>query len=96
MHPVEHVLYFSAVLVHWVVPSHPIHAMYTLFHLAMAPVPGHSGFELIEVGGAAIATGGYAHYLHHKYFESTMPMAQSRSTSGSARSTTVHLKPMRP
>ena len=56
-------------LVHWVVPSHPIHAMYTLFHLAMAPVPGHSGFEQLEVGDGSIATNGYAHYLHHKYFE---------------------------
>lgn len=69
MHPLEHVLYFSAVMVHWVVPSHPIHAMYTLFHLAMAPVPGHSGFEQLEVGDGSIATNGYAHYLHHKYFE---------------------------
>jgi sterol desaturase/sphingolipid hydroxylase (fatty acid hydroxylase superfamily) len=69
MHPLEHVLYFSAVVIHWVVPSHPIHAMYTLFHLAMAPVPGHSGFERVEVGNGSIATNGYAHYLHHKYFE---------------------------
>ena len=59
----------TAVELHWVVPSHPIHAMYTLFHLAMAPVPGHSGFERIEVGDGSVATNGYAHYLHHKYFE---------------------------
>jgi sterol desaturase/sphingolipid hydroxylase (fatty acid hydroxylase superfamily) len=70
MHPIEHVLYFSAVLIHWVVPSHPIHAMYTLFHLAMAPVPGHSGFEKVEFGEQrALDTGCLNHYLHHKYFE---------------------------
>jgi sterol desaturase/sphingolipid hydroxylase (fatty acid hydroxylase superfamily) len=69
MHPLEHVLYFSAVVIHWVVPSHPIHAMYTLFHLAMAPVPGHSGFDRFEVGNGSVAANGYAHYLHHKYFE---------------------------
>jgi sterol desaturase/sphingolipid hydroxylase (fatty acid hydroxylase superfamily) len=50
IHPGEHVLYFSAVVLHWV-------------------VPGHSGFERIEVGEGSVATGGYAHYLHHKYFE---------------------------
>jgi sterol desaturase/sphingolipid hydroxylase (fatty acid hydroxylase superfamily) len=41
--------------------------MYTLFHLAMAPVPGHSGFEVGD--GSVDMGGGYAHYLHHKYFE---------------------------
>jgi sterol desaturase/sphingolipid hydroxylase (fatty acid hydroxylase superfamily) len=35
----------------------------------MAPVPGHAGFERIEVGRASLDTHGYAHYLHHKYFE---------------------------
>jgi sterol desaturase/sphingolipid hydroxylase (fatty acid hydroxylase superfamily) len=70
MHPIEHVLYFSAVVVHWVVPSHPLHAMYTMFHLAMAPVPGHSGFDRIELGaGHSLSTNCLAHYLHHKYFE---------------------------
>jgi sterol desaturase/sphingolipid hydroxylase (fatty acid hydroxylase superfamily) len=69
MHPAEHVRYFRAAVLHWLVPSHPIHAMYTLFHLTMAPVPGHSGFERAEVGNGSIATHGYAHYLHHKFFE---------------------------
>ena len=70
MHPVEHLLYYSAVAIHWVVPSHPIHAMYNLFHLTMAPVPGHTGFEKVELGeGRAIDTGCLNHYLHHKYFE---------------------------
>lgn len=70
MHPVEHVVYFSAVLIHWVVPSHPVHAMFNLFHAAMAPVPGHTGFEKIELGQAhTVDTNGQAHYLHHKYFE---------------------------
>ncbi len=69
MHPVEHLLYFSAVAIHWVVPSHPIHAMFNSFHLMMAPVPGHSGYDRVEIGGRGLATGGYAHYLHHKYFE---------------------------
>jgi sterol desaturase/sphingolipid hydroxylase (fatty acid hydroxylase superfamily) len=69
MHPVEHLLYFSAIAIHWIVPSHPIHAMYTSFHLMMAPVPGHTGFDRVEVGDRSFATHCYAHYLHHKYFE---------------------------
>ena len=69
MHPVEHLLYFSAVAIHWIVPSHPIHAMFNSFHLMMAPVPGHAGFATVEVPGGSVDTHGYAHYLHHKYFE---------------------------
>jgi sterol desaturase/sphingolipid hydroxylase (fatty acid hydroxylase superfamily) len=69
MHPVEHLLYFSAVAVHWIVPSHPLHATFSLVHLTMAPVPGHSGFEKVELGRVTVDTNCLAHYLHHKYFE---------------------------
>jgi len=69
MHPLEHLAYFSAVAIHWIVPSHPLHMLFNQVHLLMAPVPGHSGFERVEVGPATLATNGYAHYLHHKYFE---------------------------
>lgn len=69
MHPLEHVAYFSAMAIHWIVPSHPLHMLFNQFHLVMAPVPGHAGFDRVEIGGAALDTHGYAHYLHHKYFE---------------------------
>jgi sterol desaturase/sphingolipid hydroxylase (fatty acid hydroxylase superfamily) len=70
MHPFEHALYFSAVLIHWVVPSHPLHATFNMVHLGMAPVPGHSGFDKVQLGRRAhVDTGSYAHYLHHKLFE---------------------------
>jgi sterol desaturase/sphingolipid hydroxylase (fatty acid hydroxylase superfamily) len=70
MHPIEHVLYFSVVLVHWVVPSSPAHALYTLLHAGLAPAPGHVGFDQVVVGDhSVLATHSYDHYLHHKYFE---------------------------
>lgn len=69
MHPVEHLLYFSAVLITWIVPSNPLHASFTLVHLGMAPVPGHSGFDKLVVGDRTLNTDSYAHYLHHKLFE---------------------------
>jgi sterol desaturase/sphingolipid hydroxylase (fatty acid hydroxylase superfamily) len=70
MHPVEHLLYFSGVLVHWIVPSHPIHVIFHLQHLAFAPAQGHSGFERVLLkDNFGIKTGDYFHYLHHKYFE---------------------------
>ena len=70
MHPVEHLLYFSGVLIHWIVPSHPSHALYNLMHAVVGPAPTHTGFERIVITKRfSIPTGAWAHYLHHKYFE---------------------------
>jgi sterol desaturase/sphingolipid hydroxylase (fatty acid hydroxylase superfamily) len=70
MHPLEHLLYFTCVLIHWIVPSNPAHAVFNLVHAALSPAPGHTGFDRIVVGNdVAIDTTGYLHYLHHKLFE---------------------------
>ncbi len=70
MHPVEHILYFSAVTIHWLIPSHPVHVMYNLLRQSIGPAPAHSGFEAIELTDRmTLDTGALAHYLHHKYFE---------------------------
>ena len=70
MHPVEQLIFFSGVLLFWVVASHPIHALFYLQHLALAPAKGHSGFDRVVVkGDKSVRLGNYHHYLHHKYFE---------------------------
>lgn len=70
MHPVEQLIFFSGVLLFLVVASHPIHALFYLQHLALAPAKGHSGFDRVVVkGDKAVRLGNYHHYLHHKYFE---------------------------
>ena len=77
MHPIEHLLYFSVVLIHWLVPSHPLHFLFNSQHTALTPAPGHSGFE-----GKVfkyLTFGSYFHYLHHRLFEcnygeSTIPL----------------------
>jgi sterol desaturase/sphingolipid hydroxylase (fatty acid hydroxylase superfamily) len=66
MHPVEHILYFSGVLIHFIIPSNPLHFFFHIQHLAIGPVIGHVGFEYPKVGGSPIASD-YFHYLHHKY-----------------------------
>lgn len=69
-HPVESIAYFSCVLLHFVVPSHPIHAMFTLHQAALTPAVGHLGFDRIVVrGGGEVPVNNYFHYLHHKYLE---------------------------
>jgi sterol desaturase/sphingolipid hydroxylase (fatty acid hydroxylase superfamily) len=70
MHPVEHLLYFSGVLIHLVLPSHPLLVLYHLQITGTGAVVGHIGFDRIETGeDAAIGSHAYSHYLHHKYFE---------------------------
>jgi sterol desaturase/sphingolipid hydroxylase (fatty acid hydroxylase superfamily) len=70
MHPVEHLLYWSGTLIHLIVPSHPLLALYHLHIAGFGAVVGHVGFDEIVVGDeSAMDTHAYAHYLHHKYFE---------------------------
>jgi sterol desaturase/sphingolipid hydroxylase (fatty acid hydroxylase superfamily) len=70
MHPVEHLLYFADVFYHLIIPSNPIIALYQLHYTAFGAIPGHVGFDKIEVGeNGHVDSHAYAHYLHHKYFE---------------------------
>ena len=71
MHPFEHLLYFSGILVHWVVLSHPIHAILHVQATGLTPALGHLGFDkYLLAGDKALPLGQrYFHYLHHKYFE---------------------------
>jgi sterol desaturase/sphingolipid hydroxylase (fatty acid hydroxylase superfamily) len=68
MHPVEHLLYFSSVLIHFVVPSHPIHLLFNSQQTgAFAPATGHHGFEK-PLWRKALPSGSYFHYVHHRIF----------------------------
>ena len=70
MHPLEHFLYFSGAILHWVLLSHPLHAMYHIFHAGLGSANGHIGFKQMLLNDKkAIDLSNYNHYLHHKYFE---------------------------
>lgn len=70
MHPVEHALYFSSVLIHFIVPSHPAHVLFHFYVEGLNPAFSHSGYEGVEAGGQKrLATGDFFHQLHHRYFE---------------------------
>lgn len=70
MHPVEHLLYFSSVFYHLILPSNPIIMLYQLHFAGFGAVVGHIGFDRIEFNDKhGLNTHAYAHYLHHKYFE---------------------------
>ena len=70
MHPIEHAIYFSTILLFFFIPSHPIHMINLASRLGLAPAQGHTGFDKMVVGDeASMDTSYFAHYLHHKYFE---------------------------
>ena len=97
MHPIEHLLYFSVVLIHWVVPSHPLHLLYDAQHAAFAPAPSHLGFEGPFLNGK-LPAGSYFHYLHHRYFEcnygeTTLPFDKLFGTVRDGLSDVVGAKP---
>ncbi|MCP5149199.1 MAG: sterol desaturase family protein [Ectothiorhodospiraceae bacterium] len=69
MHPIEHLLYFSGPLIHLVLPSHPLHVLFHLFHTGLSPAKGHCGFERIVAGERSLVCGNWFHYLHHTHFE---------------------------
>ena len=69
MHPLEHIVYFSGVLIHWIVPSSPFHAIFNLLHAGISPAVGHTGFHRYAVtDDKSIAADNYFHYLHHKMY----------------------------
>ncbi len=80
MHPVEHLLYFSCMLIHVILPSHPLHMMFNGFQTGLGPALSHSGFDEIMLGDeTALKNEKLMHYLHHRYHtvnfgESNMPL----------------------
>jgi len=69
MHPIEHVLYFSGAILHWIIPSHPVHMIFHLIHAGTTAGIGHVGFHrLVGKGDSGLQTDFYFHYLHHRYF----------------------------
>ena len=50
MHPVEQLLYFSSALLHLLIPSNPLLAIYQLHYSGFGAVVGHIGFDKIEAG----------------------------------------------
>lgn len=70
MHPIEHAFYFSSVLIHFVVPSDPIHVLFHFYSLGLNPAFSHAGFEgLVLHEKRRMDLGDFFHQLHHRYFE---------------------------
>ena len=70
MHPVEHLMYFSSALIHFIVASHPVHFFFHMHLQALNPAASHSGYDgLLVDNKRRIKLGDFFHQLHHRYFE---------------------------
>lgn len=69
MHPVEHLLYYTSILLHLIVATHPLHLLFHLYLLSLNPMAEHSGYEGLEVKGQnRFDLGNFFHQLHHRHF----------------------------
>ena len=70
MHPIEHLIFYTTFLIHFVVPSHPLHLLFHGYMQSLHPVCSHSGFDGLLVKDKKRAQlGNFFHQLHHRYFE---------------------------
>lgn len=70
MHPVEHLIFFSSILIHVVLAAHPVHILFHMQHQALTAATSHTGFEGLMIKGRNwLALGTFHHQMHHRYFE---------------------------
>jgi len=70
MHPVEHVIFFSSILIHFVIPSSPVHILFHMQHQALTAATSHTGYEAVLIKDKKhLALGTFHHQMHHRYFD---------------------------
>ena len=70
MHPVEHLAFFSSILIHCIAPAHPIHILFHMQHQSLTAATSHTGFEnMLVKDRKRLALGTFHHQMHHRYFE---------------------------
>lgn len=70
MHPLEHLFYFSSLLIFFLLPAHPVHLMFLLHWQMLGAPSSHSGYEAVFAKDKSrLLLGGFWHHLHHRYYE---------------------------
>ena len=70
MHPFELFLYFSTLIIFFILPAHPVHMVFLLFWGLLGAPSGHSGYEAIFAKDRkALVLNCFFHHLHHRYYE---------------------------
>jgi len=70
MHPVEHVIFFSSILIHFVLPSSLVHILFHMQHQSLTAATSHTGYEAMLIKDKKhLALGTFHHQMHHRYFD---------------------------
>jgi len=70
MHPIEHLIFFSSIGIHFIIPTDPLHVLFHMQHQALQAASSHTGYESMLVKDKkALALGTFHHQMHHRYFE---------------------------
>lgn len=68
--PFRALLFFGSVLIHLVLPTHPLHLIFHLQFYALYAVITHTGHEGLWLRGTKrLHLGNFHHQMHHRYFE---------------------------
>ncbi len=69
MHPIEHLIYLSTILIHFIVPSTPLLITFHLMYFTLSAATTHTGYQGILLRGKLVLPlGTFHHQLHHRYF----------------------------
>lgn len=70
VHPIENLVWFTAVLVLLLIPSHPIHALFLMQLQVITAITTHVGFENLVINGKTkFRLGDFYHQLHHRFYD---------------------------
>ena len=68
MHPFEHLIYLSTVLVHFIIPSNPLLIIFHLSYFTLSAATTHTGYQGISRNGRLILPlGTFHHQMHHRF-----------------------------
>jgi len=56
MHPVEHLLFMGSILIHFVVPVHPLILLFHLQYYALTAASTHTGYRGIKIGKSFVTS----------------------------------------
>tara|TARA_B100000902_G_C27128487_1_gene822336 strand:- start:147 stop:896 length:750 start_codon:yes stop_codon:yes gene_type:complete len=70
MHPIEHIFYFSIIILWAFVPADPFVVVLTGIWFGVGPAQSHAGFnKLVLFKTKTLEFADHFHHLHHKHFE---------------------------
>ncbi len=70
MHPVESFFLMFDTMIFFILPAHPVHVIFLLFHHGIGAPTSHAGFEKLRTGdNRGIEIGDFFHQLHHRFFD---------------------------